>query len=289
MVGAISPSPKKMKRAEILQGIALGPAEIGVRRLADTIADREQDGGDGVRNGGSLGPEHAEPPDLLANHATGAANSEASRTVTSRKSTDRQWGCGWPRAPPLLQQVLARVPLVGVVGDEAHRAAAAGLVIQRSAVSSKLDGGGAQLGRAHGPGDERDDDDRDDEEAGDLDAVRPLDDVGDGRVDEDQRDRRRRPTSATRCPRSRRRQGHGDRGRGDQHQHAGGVGAALGVDVGVEDHGDHEGDRGEDEHQRPGGARPVGGHAVAGQVAGHEVEQPGHRRGAGEPEDARWW
>ena len=42
---------------------------------------------------------------------------------------------------------------------------------------------------------------------------------------------------------------------------------------------------GEDQHQRPRGPGPLRRHAVARQVARHDVQQPGHRRGAGEPED----
>ena len=80
-------------------------------------------------------------------------------------------------------------------------------------------------------------------------------------------------------------QGDRDRGRGHQRQHTGGVGAGLGVDVGLERDGDDRGDDGEDQHQRAGGAGPVRRHPVAGQVAGHDVEQPGHGRGAGEPQD----
>ena len=38
-------------------------------------------------------------------------------------------------------------------------------------------------------------------------------------------------------------------------------------------------------HERPGRARPLGRHAVARQVARHQVQQAGHRRRAGEPED----
>ena len=77
----------------------------------------------------------------------------------------------------------------------------------------------------------------------------------------------------------------GDRGRGDHRQHAGRVGAGLGVDIGPEEHRHDEADRGEDQHQRAGRPRPVGRHAVARQVARHDVEQAGHRRRAGEPED----
>ena len=44
-------------------------------------------------------------------------------------------------------------------------------------------------------------------------------------------------------------------------------------------------DRGVDQHDRAHRAAPFRGHAVAGQVAGHDVDQPGHRRRAGEPQD----
>ena len=43
--------------------------------------------------------------------------------------------------------------------------------------------------------------------------------------------------------------------------------------------------RGQHEHERPDGAGPLRGHAVARQVARDQVQQPGHRGGAGEPED----
>ena len=48
---------------------------------------------------------------------------------------------------------------------------------------------------------------------------------------------------------------------------------------------DEDRDRHEDQHQRPHRPRPLRRHAVARQVARHDVEQPGHRRGAGEPQD----
>ena len=82
-----------------------------------------------------------------------------------------------------------------------------------------------------------------------------------------------------------RREGHGDRRRGDHREDAGGVGAGLRIHVGPEEDRDHDADGGEDEDQRANGPRPLRGHAVARQVARDDVEQAGHRRGAGEPED----
>ena len=70
----------------------------------------------------------------------------------------------------------------------------------------------------------------------------------------------------------------------DQHEHAGGVRAALRLDVGIERDRHHERDEREDDDQRPVRARPFRRHAVARQIAGHEVEQPGERRRAGEPQ-----
>ena len=62
-------------------------------------------------------------------------------------------------------------------------------------------------------------------------------DVDERRVDEDQRDQAER----RRTGRARRRvQRHGDRGRRHQHQHAGRVGAALRLDVGLEENRDQE-------------------------------------------------
>jgi hypothetical protein len=82
-----------------------------------------------------------------------------------------------------------------------------------------------------------------------------------------------------------RRQRHRERGGSDQHQDPGCVRARLGIHVGVEDPGDQEGDGGEHQHQRAGGQRPRRRHPVAGQVAGDQVEQARHGRGAGEPQD----
>ena len=43
--------------------------------------------------------------------------------------------------------------------------------------------------------------------------------------------------------------------------------------------------RGEDDDQRPVRLGPLGRHAVARQIPRHQVQQPGHRRRAGEPQD----
>ena len=72
---------------------------------------------------------------------------------------------------------------------------------------------------------------------------------------------------------------------GHQDEDAGGVRPALRVDIGAEDDRDREGDQREDKGQRTRGLRPLRGHPVARQVARHQIEQPGHRRGPGEPED----
>ena len=52
-----------------------------------------------------------------------------------------------------------------------------------------------------------------------------------------------------------------------------------------EDDRDEERAEGEDQHQRTHGAGPVRGHPVPGQVARDQVQQAGHRRRAGEPQD----
>jgi hypothetical protein len=78
---------------------------------------------------------------------------------------------------------------------------------------------------------------------------------------------------------------HGDGRRRDEHEDAGRVRAALRVDAGVEDHRDQEGGRGEHEDERSHGPGPGRRHPVPGKVARHQVEQPGHGRRPGEPED----
>jgi len=64
----------------------------------------------------------------------------------------------------------------------------------------------------------------------------------------------------------------GDGGRGEQRQHAGRVRPRLRVDARAEDDGDDDADRRHEQRERARGARPVGGHAVARQVARHDVE-----------------
>ncbi len=182
-----------------------------------------------------------------------------------------------------LRLVLARVPLVRFVRDQVDAAAGAVPDEQLSHLV-QLDVLHPQLEGPAEPGHQRDADDAGDEAGADLDAVGPLVDVGRGRVDEDRRDRGERHRLTT-LPGAAGRQRHRHRRRGDEDQDAGGVRAALGVDVGPEDDRDDERDGGEDQHQRPDGLGPLRRHAVAGQVARDQVQQAGHRRGAGEPED----
>ncbi len=68
-------------------------------------------------------------------------------------------------------------------------------------------------------------------------------------------------------------------------KHARRVRAALLVHVRVEDDRDDEPDDRDEQDERSRRARPVGRHAVARQVARHEVQQAGHRGRAGEPQD----
>ena len=108
----------------------------------------------------------------------------------------------------------------------------------RSAVASSSTRWPAARRRGASREAQRDRDDRGDEAGADLDAVGPLDDVGDRGVDEDRGDDARSRRSAALRRRRRAASVTATRGRGHQHQDAGGVGAALGVDVGVEDPGD---------------------------------------------------
>ena len=120
---------------------------------------------------------------------------------------------------------------------------------------------------------------------GDGDAVRLLDDVGDQRVQQDQGEHREADGGAALA----------------------GAGAAEMVTATApetiiarmpvayapawaltsapEGDRDADADRGVDQHDRAHGPAPLRRHAVAGQVARHDVDQAGHRRGAREPQD----
>ena len=76
-----------------------------------------------------------------------------------------------------------------------------------------------------------------------------------------------------------------DAGAGHEHEHAGGVGAPLRGDIGLEGPCHEEIDNGKGDHEGAVSRRPLRRHAVARQVARHHVEEAGHRRGPGEPED----
>ena len=112
-----------------------------------------------------------------------------------------------------------------------------------------------------------------------LQPARILDDRVEKRVDEDQHDGAepddRSPLLLAPC-----REKDRHRGRGNHRQDAGRVGTGLGVDIGSKEDRHHETDEREDDDQRSRGPRPVGGHAVARQVARHDVEQarPSPRR-----------
>ena len=71
------------------------------------------------------------------------------------------------------------------------------------------------------------------EDAADDQAVRPLQAVVDERVGEDQAEDRPYRRASPRVALAPQRERHRDRGREDQHEHAGGVGAALRLDVGL--------------------------------------------------------
>ena len=98
----------------------------------------------------------------------------------------------------------------------------------------QVDVGGVEFEGTQDPGEQRDHDDAQDEERGDPDAFGPFEDVGDRGVDEHHGDDPE-PDGALALLPAAGRERDGDRRGGHQHQHAGGVGAALGVDVGVEE------------------------------------------------------
>ena len=140
----------------------------------------------------------------------------------------------------------------------------------------------AQLRRSKRPRHQRRDHDAEDEQRRDLDAFGPLHHVRDRGVEEHRGDRKEGNPPRHPAPRADR---HRERRRAHQHQHAGGIRAALRLDIGAEDQRHDDVDAGDDDDERPVRARPFGRHAVLRQVARHEIQEPGERRRAGEPEN----
>ena len=140
-----------------------------------------------------------------------------------------------------LVQVGLRAQPQRLVGDDRDRAFQVG-GHELQCLPVHVDMGGVEFEGAPDAGEQGDHDDAPDEERGDLDAFGPFDDVGDRGVDEDDGDDAEADGALALLP-APGGQRHGDRGGGHQHQDAGGVGAALGVDVGVEEPGDQERDQ----------------------------------------------
>ncbi|CAH0324841.1 hypothetical protein SRABI128_05059 [Microbacterium sp. Bi128] len=182
-----------------------------------------------------------------------------------------------------LVQVGFRAQPQRLVGDDGDRTFQVG-GHELQCLPVHVDMGRVEFEGAPDAGKQGDHDDAPDEERGDPDAFGPFDDVGHRGVDEHDGDDAK-PDSAFALFPAPGGQCHRHRGGGHQDQDACGVSAALGVDVGVEQPGDQEPHQGEHQDQRAHGPCPPGGHAVPGQVARHEVQQPGHGGGAGEPQD----
>src|SRR5215208_1403489 len=280
------PLPKEQVAEQVHNRVALGPPEIAVRRLVGGVAQVQQQRGDGVGDDRALGTQDLVAADLHALHLQHVL--ELRGIFYLYLEEEDRLACRDVVVLALLL-LLAGV-LLGVVaaappvGDDVDVALvrrpvykALGRLVDLYPLLPELEG-------AVRPGEERDKDYRADEEGCYRDPVGPVIDVGGEGVDEDGGDQAEGKRAAPRPP-AVRRQGHSEGRRGHHRQNAGGVGAALGVNIGREDHRDGEGDGGVDKDERPDRASPVGGHAVAGQVAGHDVEEPGHRRGAREPQD----
>jgi hypothetical protein len=60
--------PEKEEAKEVYDGVALRPPEVAVRGLATSVAEMEQEGGDGVGHHRALGAQHLVVADLDALH-----------------------------------------------------------------------------------------------------------------------------------------------------------------------------------------------------------------------------
>src|SRR5947209_6835925 len=270
---------------DVGDGVALSPTQVGVRQLARRLADVEQEGGDGVRHGRAFGAEHVVAADFDALDLHHVWNLRGVAHLHLKEQDLLFFRDVVVLALLFLfQPVLPDIAAPRPDGDDVYLASAS-LANERLGGLVHLYPLDAQLGRAPHPRQERRDDDSPDEDGSDLDSVGALDDVDHRRVREDQRDEGegKRPRAPTLSPQLRK--SHGHRRRTHQDEHARRVSPALRVNVRLEDDRHREGHRREDQDERARRLRPVRGHPVARQVARHDVQQPGHRRRAREPED----
>src|SRR6187399_406629 len=100
-----------------------------------------------------------------------------------------------------LLRVLGRAPRPRPAGDDSQRLSATRLVDELRGQRVGDDTEHPQFRRPERAGYERRDDDAGDEDRSDLDAFRPLEDVGDARVYEDNRDREKGDPAVALAPR----------------------------------------------------------------------------------------
>ncbi len=277
--------PEQEEPQELRERIALRPLEVDVRLLPGAVPDGEQQRGQRVGDAGALQRQH--PVAVVQHLAVHGEHGLELRGVLDRHLDEDQVVLGRDVVVrpdlALLLLVLGEVAAVGLVGDQAQRPMG---VVAHEALGGLVedDVGDPEFEGALEPGEQGDEHDGGDEAGADLHAVGAFGDVEGRGVEEDGRDDREAdgPAGLAGGPGG---DGDGDRGGADQHEYAGGVGAALGVHAGVEEPGDQEGDQGEHDDHRPDRLRPVRRHAVAGEVAGQQVEHARHGGGTGEPED----
>jgi hypothetical protein len=265
--------------------MAFGPLEVAVGPQPADGAKAQQHRRQGVGHDGAVGAQHPvavdlDPVDLQhPGEVRGVAHGDL-------EEQHRRVGRDGVHLAllTLLEGVLAGVAGLALVGDDVQPATADGLGDELAGPVVEVDPIGPQLGAAPHARHQRHHPDAQNEAEGDHDAVGLLQDVVDQGVDEHEGDQAEPGHGPALVPAA---GGHRDRERGRDHhrQDPGGVRARLGLDVGPEDDGGDHAQGGVDEHHRPHGTAPLRRHPVAGQVAGDDVDQPGHGRRPGEPQD----
>jgi hypothetical protein len=246
---------EKQEAEHVGHRVAILPLEVDVGHAAGHVFHVNEEGGDGVRHNGTARVKNAVVAYAFALHGEmfgefgriGAFDFEEDDLLVQGKSMLRA-----DQVVDALEVFRGAGP--GAPGYEADRLVPNGAQ-EVGRVGGEFNARDPQFGGAGGARYEGDEKDGEDEKAGDFEAFGALPDVHECGVDEDKGDKEEGEAGSG-VPDG---EGDGAGGRGDDNQNAGGVCAALGIDVGVKADGYEKGDAHEDKDKGPCGAGPIRG------------------------------
>src|ERR671910_1678351 len=280
--GSRIPFPEQQKAEQVDDRVALCPAKVAVGCLAGRVPDVEQEGRYRVGYHRALRAQHLVPAYL---HAPYLEHVLELRSVLDLYLQEQNLLLLRDVVVLALLPLLPRVLLLGAVAaavdDQVDVLARFFYVPLRRLVH--LYALLAQFGGALNSRHQRNGDDRGYGDEGDHYPHGLGDDVRHRRIECHHRHQPEAERCRTRCPTTHG-EGDGYRRRGHHCEDTRGVGRGLGGRAGLEEEDDGQGYCRVDEDQRPHGPAPFGGHAVAGQVAGHYVQEASHRTRACKPQ-----